>query len=141
MTTLTGAELSPTSSDVVPAATCAVAEPAVALSPVPLPYQVPAAMTAHRSTTMPAMSMTRRLRSLRACSALIVAARSVRASSRACFDIVHPSRFLGLAGSFRADRREEGGVHPDRGARAAGEEEGGGPEARGTGGPPPGPAG
>src|SRR4051794_14730924 len=124
MTTLTGAELSPTCSDVVPAATCAVTDPAVALSPVPLPYQVPAAMTAPRNTTMPAMTITRRLRSLRSCSDLIAAARSVRASSRACFDIVHPSRLVGLVGSSRADRREEEVVRRDRCARSPDEQHG-----------------
>src|SRR3982751_5040244 len=122
MTTLTGASGLPTLRPSSVALTLAVAEEAVSLAvPPPLLYQAPPATIAPSTTTIPATSAIRRLRSLRSSSARTAAARWVRFWSRPCFDIVHSSVWFGcsvlgwgVVGCLQARRREEQAVDGER---------------------------
>src|SRR5689334_15071617 len=86
MTTFVGALDGPAITDPEPAV-AATLESGTGVPLLPEVDQTPAATTAPRISTIRAAIPTRRLRSLRACSARIAAARSARPTSRLCFDI------------------------------------------------------
>src|SRR4051794_39522567 len=123
MTTLTGALDLPISRVAAPAATGGVSAAVDVVFFPALPYHVPPAMTAPRSTTMPAIRATLRLRSLRSCSARIAAARRVRFCSRLCFDIASSSGRSGLGCGLGRERPEQQGVEGERRPRPPDEQQ------------------